>query len=269
MKYLKVLAVFVVMSFLTIACGGSGGDGAGGGDTTGNAGGSYSYDDTSQTLSITITSSDFDGDCGPEPGTEDFTVTSLTATTMVWEDSDSDVMTWTRTNGNDGDMEGTWNMSFDEVTMQLVIDGAGNFTISGTCGGSGGGVGSGPSGSADGCEGNIEEVNDFVGTWTGTASYAIGSDLGSSLITVQLAGIDPTTITVTTDTTVSTESCLSVLNGSLRFPIPNSAPDDPDCANWGVFMTGTLDVNGTTMTVSAEGNFCNDTPGTITGSLSK
>ena len=60
MKLMKLMAVLVCTLFITAACGGSG---SGSGDDTGEAGGTYTY--VGDTLTITIASSDFDGDCGP------------------------------------------------------------------------------------------------------------------------------------------------------------------------------------------------------------
>jgi len=186
MKLIKLAAVLMFTLFV-IACGGSGSSGTSGGGEAGSAGGDYTYNPGTSTLSITISSSDFNGDCGPEPGTEDFTVTTLTATTMVWQGS-SETMTWTRTNGTDGDIVGTWTMSFDEATMQLVIDGEGNITISGTCSDTGdGGGGSNPA--------------LLIGTWDLNEVQG-GQDAGS---------VPPGTVTVVlTDTTftVTEPGCL-------------------------------------------------------------
>ncbi len=283
MRSLRVAVMFMSIVFFAFACGGSGSDGGtgsgsgsgssgSGGDNTGSAGGGYVYDDTSDTLTITISSSDFDGDCGPEPGTEEFTITELTATTMTWQDSDTEEMTWTRNSGNAGDPVGTWTMSEDGVDLQLIVDGDGGFSLSGTCsdGGTGDGSGSG-SGSGDACDTVSNEVNGFLGTWTGLATYTSGSESGQDTITLGLSGTNPTTVSFsTTESTVTDGDCIAINGqGEATFILPNTEPGDPDCTDWDVTVTGQLGNNGQVMSISASGIGCNDTMMTVNGDLTK
>lgn len=70
------------------------------------------YDYTYGQLTLNITESDFTA-CGPKIGTLNFTVVSLTSTTMEWVDPDSDKTTWVRSSGTSGDIKGTWTMTQD------------------------------------------------------------------------------------------------------------------------------------------------------------
>jgi hypothetical protein len=62
-------------------------------------------------------------------GTENFTVTSITATTMILVDSDGNTLTWTRPSGNAGDIVGTWTMSSFIYLWVASINSDGTFTV--------------------------------------------------------------------------------------------------------------------------------------------
>lgn len=229
--------------FLAIACGGSGD--SGGGDNTGNAGGSYVYDGGSSTLTITISSSDFEGDCGPEPGTEDFTVTELTATTMIWLGSDTEELTWTRNSGNAGDPVGTWTMSEGGVDLQLVIDGDGGFSLSGTCDDSGSGGGGGGSNPAL-----------LIGTWD-VSELQGGPDAGSVPSGTVLLVLTDTTFSVTDPdcvtlgTYTATSETLTTTTTSLT---DTTGDGSGDCGSQGEVNAMDYTVNSTTLTLTIQGD---------------
>lgn len=111
------IGLVLIGLFLIVGCGGGGGnDGGGDGNvdtgTTYTASGTYTYDPGTGILTLNITSSDFECE-GPEIGTDEFTVLSLTSTTMTWQMEDGD-MTWTRDSGISGDIVGTWESYDDE-----------------------------------------------------------------------------------------------------------------------------------------------------------
>lgn len=99
---------------------------------------------------------------------------------------------------------------------------------------------------------------DFVGTWTGSGStegrvvnltLTIGTNGESTFVTEQ-----PTK--PRTDT--HSFSVTDVVNGTLSYALPVSDLDNghPDCINWNVQCTSTLDSAKTTMTQSCEGTIC-------------
>jgi uncharacterized repeat protein (TIGR02543 family) len=77
------------------------------------ADGTYTYtgDASGGALSLAWVNSNFVCN-GPELGVDAQTVTSLTSTTMTWApNGNASGMTWTRTSGTAGVIEGTWNMT--------------------------------------------------------------------------------------------------------------------------------------------------------------
>ena len=84
--------------------------------------GSYSYDDVSDTLTITIAASTFE--CGIIVGTIVATVVELTATTMVWEFVDDDGgVTWTRVDNGTSGVVGIWRTDDPDLYLILSADG--------------------------------------------------------------------------------------------------------------------------------------------------
>lgn len=149
-----VLAVLLIVSLTACGSGGSSNDG-GGGDNGGNGGdraasytasGTYTYDPGTGTLILNTTSSDFECE-GPEIGTEQITVSSITSTTMIWTDEDGD-MTWTRDSGTSGDIVGTWESYDDETenSWEETFESNSSFSVTGQivqCENGGGGDGNG------------------------------------------------------------------------------------------------------------------------------
>jgi hypothetical protein len=98
------------------------------------ASGTYTY--ASNQLSLRFTSSTFPCN-GPEIGEEDKTVTTLTETTLVFEDNDNhETMTWTRSGGTTGNIVGTWTTDLGggnvlTATFDPVVGSNGPVSISG------------------------------------------------------------------------------------------------------------------------------------------
>ncbi len=98
------------------------------------AGGTYTYNSGDGTLNLNITSSDFEK-CGPEVGGDEFIVSSVTSTTMIWDDpEDDDSMSWSRESGSEGDITGTWTMSESSNLYTLTISTDGSLVILGDIG---------------------------------------------------------------------------------------------------------------------------------------
>jgi hypothetical protein len=81
---------------------------------------------------LNTTSSDFECD-GPEIGTEQITVSSITSTTMIWQEQEGD-MTWTRESGIGGNIVGTWESSDDETgnSWEATFGADGSFSVVGS-----------------------------------------------------------------------------------------------------------------------------------------
>ncbi len=105
------------------------------GSAPGNASATYVYTPGSPgTLEINWVSSNFVCD-GPEIGLETQSITTLDATTMVWENG-PDTMTWTRPPGTPGSILGSW-FTIDPPTgnsYTLLFNGDGTMTVSATIG---------------------------------------------------------------------------------------------------------------------------------------
>ena len=114
---------------------------------------------------------------------------------------------------------------------------------------------------------NTVTLNDYVGSWTGIVNLTATDEFGAAYTIVNvnedgsgsLAFIDD-------DTDLLVISSISVVNETLQFDIPNVDPDEPDCQDWDV--SATLSLDGT---FSASGVICDDDggqPGTFSGTLS-
>jgi len=107
----------------------------------GTASGIYVYAPGNQLLTLGWQASAFACN-GPGIKTENKTVTSLTATSMTWQDTvnTSDTMTWTRASGAAGIIEGTWSTTDPSSGSSFSVTFAnGTLTATGNvfCGGSG------------------------------------------------------------------------------------------------------------------------------------
>lgn len=125
-------------------------------------------------------------------------------------------------------------------------------------------------------------ANDFVGTWKGSYSNTIVytgtttvAETGSGNLTLVLAlsnGSLAGTLTDsnangwTTGTTI-TLSGITVTNGTLSFPVQNTQSSDPDCANWDVTSTATLDSSMANMNFGMSGTVCSDLAGGVHKSI--
>lgn len=118
--------------------GGDSGGGNGNGQDTGVEGGTYaasgtySYNPGTGILTLNTTSSDFPLTCeGPEPGTDQFTVLSITATTMEWQQQDDDgAITWTRVGAGSGIL-GKWQYTDNGNSYEATLNANGTFTVVG------------------------------------------------------------------------------------------------------------------------------------------
>ncbi len=121
--------------------------------------GTYTYNSEDGTLNFNITSSDF-RECGPEAGPDEFIVSSVTSTTMIWDDpEDDDSMSWTRDSGSDGVIVDTWQMSEGGNLYTLTIRTDGSLTVLGDI------VNCGPSEPAA----TSYSIDDLAGTWEGNS----------------------------------------------------------------------------------------------------
>ncbi len=93
------------------------------------ASGTYTYDSSSATLTIDVTSSTFPGTSGgPKIGTDGIGPISVSATSMVWP---GDNPTWTRSSGTAGDVTGVWRtIAPDGNAYTLTINADGSFQLS-------------------------------------------------------------------------------------------------------------------------------------------
>ena len=96
------------------------------------ASGTYTYDPGTGTLTLNTTSSDFECE-GPEIGTEQITVSSITSTTMVWEEDPAEEM-WTRDSGISGDIVGIWESYDDDSgnSWEATFELNGSFSVVGS-----------------------------------------------------------------------------------------------------------------------------------------
>jgi len=78
--------------------------------------GTYSFDNT--TLTLNFTNSSFPENNGPGVGTEQFSVSSVTETTMIWENGDNNQMIWTRKNGSGDDITGFWE--YNNIESEFI-----------------------------------------------------------------------------------------------------------------------------------------------------
>ncbi|UCD85004.1 MAG: hypothetical protein JSU92_02105 [Deltaproteobacteria bacterium] len=116
-----VIFAILIISGSMFACGN--GDSSG---KTYSAKGTYVYDSEYGELIVTWTETNFEC-AGPEfLGVEYYYVISIGATTMIWEDPyEYGQLTWTRPEGTEGVIEGTWTMKTDDgATWTMTLDGS-------------------------------------------------------------------------------------------------------------------------------------------------
>ena len=130
------------------------------------------------------------------------------------------------------------------------------------CGGGGGG-----NSSSDTDSPTTATASDFVGTWTGSYSTDIVftgtstvTETGSGNLTLALALNNSSLTGTLTDSnpngfTTSNLTGITVTNGILSFPVPNTQTTNPDCANWNVTSSATLDSSLKNMDFNMSGMF--------------
>jgi hypothetical protein len=94
--------------------------------------GTYTYTPATDTLSLNLTNSDFMG-CGPDAGTSEVTILSITSDQLTWLDDDEQ-MVWKRDAGTPGDILGAWTYTDTADGNKYVINFAadGQLSIIGT-----------------------------------------------------------------------------------------------------------------------------------------
>lgn len=116
-------------------------------------------------------------------------------------------------------------------------------------------------------------TTDFVGLWRGTGTFVAAGETNSGTMTVRLSKDGSSLVgLVVYDCKFSITG--PVQGGVFTFAIHPCDEDigDPDCANFDVSATATLDQSLKTMSINATGTFCGDgggQPGTLSATLSK
>jgi YVTN family beta-propeller protein len=117
-------------------------------------------------------------------------------------------------------------------------------------------------------------IDDFAFIWAGSITDQM-ADGSSQTMQIQLI------LHVSGNSLVGTlveegQSDLDIagtfLNGIFTFALPTVTPADPDCANWNVTVTATLNENQTSMNIDGSGTFCSSgggQAGTYSGVLTK
>ena len=131
LQSVMVLFCISLTSILILSCSSSSGDNDGGNDNpqTYNASGTYVFDSGTGVLTATFTYSEFPG-CGPSVCIETYDVDSITATTMVWNEGEEDMLIWERDSGIPDDITGIWDR-IDDIgnTYELAIDANGSINV--------------------------------------------------------------------------------------------------------------------------------------------
>jgi len=129
-RFMVLLCIFLT-SIFTLSCCGISGDDNGDDDKlqTYYASGTYVYDPGTGILTATFTYSEFPG-CGPVVGVETYDVDSISATTMVWNNGEEDMLVWNRDSGIAGDIIGTWDRIDDDGNAyELTIEANGSIGV--------------------------------------------------------------------------------------------------------------------------------------------
>lgn len=133
MKLIMVLFCISLTSIFILSCSSASGDDDGNDDNpqTYNASGTYVYDSLTGILTATFTYSEFPG-CGPGVGVETYDVDSISATTMVWNEGEENMLIWNRDSGISGDITGTWDhIDDDGNAYEQTIDANGSINVIG------------------------------------------------------------------------------------------------------------------------------------------
>lgn len=117
LKHITVVVIIGLISVFMLSCtgssGGGDGDGADNAPQTYTATGTYTYNPDTGALAGNFTSSEFTG-CGPEVGSFEINVNSISETTMVWDEGGDDETTLIRDSGTAGDIVGTWDFADED-----------------------------------------------------------------------------------------------------------------------------------------------------------
>jgi hypothetical protein len=112
----------------------------------------------------------------------------------------------------------------------------------------------------------------YVGEWTGDV-YVTGEDNENVSIIILLTLENGVLSGAVKDDHIEFQPFqASVINGVLVFQWPNMDPGNPDCVNWDLPATATLNSDGSIMHVTASGIICSSTGGcqaTVVGDLTK
>lgn len=112
-----------------------------------------------------------------------------------------------------------------------------------------------------------EQASDFAGVWDGDPGISCGPRFNCQVetVTMTLSGPDrwvegKAVLQETTGTYTHAGIGGSVTNGILSYVLPLSDLEtgDPDCADWDVSCTGTLNQDKTLLTTECEGRMCFD-----------
>lgn len=113
-----IILIIGLISVFMLSCSGSSGssdndDPAGDPPQIYTASGTYDYDSETGVMAATFTSSEFTA-CGPEVGSFEINVNSISETTMVWDEGEDDETTLIRDSGTAGDIVGTWDFADED-----------------------------------------------------------------------------------------------------------------------------------------------------------
>lgn len=116
----------------------------------------------------------------------------------------------------------------------------------------------------------------FVGFWQGSGTFVAEDETKTEDGTLNLSfngdNLAGAFMTETEPLEPPFSISGTVNNGIFTFDVPNSDPSNPDCANWDVDATATLDAGLTTMSLEFSGIFCGlggGKQGTSSASLTK
>ena len=100
-------------------------------------------------------------------------------------------------------------------------------------------------------------INEFVGIWKGNGTFVAQDETNTHLVTLSLSSEESSLIaSIVFDAGSPVNITGTVTNGIFAFVVPNSDPNNADCANWSVLSTATLDESLTTMSLIFNGIFC-------------
>ncbi len=120
------------------------------------------------------------------------------------------------------------------------------------------------------CENSDVAADDFVGTWTGDYTFSNGDSGQLTVVFTENSGVLTGAIDRGMDNGQPRTDTLSgtFANSTFTFNMSTDSTH-PDCVNFNPSGTATLDSNKTSMTLSAEGNFCSDESYVVSAILSE